>query len=948
MNNRCARNTSSCGGFTFRFFSDNSTHNKVSKEQIIEQLEPQRNPQFHKEHYWKNYQRWTFPLHCDGQIIILNHTICPNFEIQPTGLDHDIKSVNLISSLSIQPSFTLKDAKQSKGFINSTWINYYTTIPGFYFYKEPAADSFAFSYVYHVIQNSLQLFSQEERSFYFSPYRAYDNDKSIHFVDFTITGRPGTYKLGYAVILQKEGKFQCAFAPQENLIQLSMVYEKFFSPLYLALMTIFLMTYFLSIALVVCCNGNYVQEKYPQMEHSEILKPRTSIALTDSSLRIYRDYESNMCSDFCCTLLQKVRPRDQLNIGTEYYFHIRFTSYILRSLFVITLLSIGMILMDIFVVDGTYTKLGIHDLSRIGISSYGIIHNPFSDNGILLIVRFFIAFLTIIVTVIMISFMMRLTRIVLPKKEELSSERTIEIRNVQKSIREESTIQEVFLEHYDEDNVLAAHIAYDLSELKSLLDKIEEKKSKIQYLKKITNFRTRWYQFWKHKKETVKLEIKIREDKLHKLYLETLKFRDSQTIMGTGFAYVTFRSKKLAQDALLKYNSKSWKSSNLSNEKNTISRKWIFKKSSKATDIKMENLKYSACNRWSRFIFGFIVLFVIFLMLGSIGIIFGLHSIERSIFNERFLEQFENFKEILDGINFFFDLQPVWILFVTIISFPLLKKFIDFSKYQTVTEETKMSIFLFLFYLFINTLLIPRFTIVLYGLSIVWFSREPFNTYDYLILQLTPDVLNVVTLIPAVINTFAHLSIIYRISKQYYQTGKIARPNISLVPSKTTSMLIYLYVFIFGNIIPVLVPIGFIYYFLKYFHDGIMIYYYYDKSQDMDGFVLRQNVRSLLFYFGIYPFIYLIIMSKFYGIPYFVFGALILVIVFFFIVLFIYLHRKIKYQQRIIASGAINMYNVPLEEIKNEYRHPLYNFYQSPSPSSIVRLNSKNQIELIN
>ena len=115
----------------------------------------------------------------------------------------------------------------------------------------------------------------------------------------------------------------------------------------------------------------------------------------------------------------------------------------------------------------------------------------------------------------------------------------------------------------------------------------------------------------------------------------------------------------------------------------------------------------------------------------------------------------------------------------------------------------------------------------------------------------------------------------------------------------------------------------------------------------MDGFVLRQNVRSLLFYLGMYPLFYLIIMSKFYGIPYFVFAVLILIIVFFFIVLFIYLHRKIKYQQRIVASGSINIFDVPLEEIKNEYRHPLFDFYQSPAPSTMVRTNSKNQLELI-
>jgi hypothetical protein len=162
-------------------------------------------------------------------------------------------------------------------------------------------------------------------------------------------------------------------------------------------------------------------------------------------------------------------------------------------------------------------------------------------------------------------------------------------------------------------------------------------------------------------------------------------------------------------------------------------------------------------------------------------------------------------------------------------------------------------------------------------------------------------------------------------------------------------MLIFLYVFIFSNIVPLLGPIGFLYFLFKHYHDTIMIFYYYKKSKDMDGFALRQNVKSLLFYIALFPVFYLLIMSKFYGIPYFAFGGFLVLVVGFFIILFIYLHRKIKYQQRIVASGSYNLFSVPVDEIKNEYRHPLYEYYRTPEVSLLRRIaNSDSDIVMIN
>jgi RNA recognition motif-containing protein len=176
--------------------------------------------------------------------------------------------------------------------------------------------------------------------------------------------------------------------------------------------------------------------------------------------------------------------------------------------------------------------------------------------------------------------------------------------------------------------------------------------------------------------------------------------------MGTGYAYVTFQNKNSAQDAIKCFNSRAWKESFLTKESLNLSKNWKIQKSHKASDIIMENLIYSSCNQWTRFFIGNIFLFLVFMVAGGIGFTFGFHSIERSLLKETLFERFQYFQEFFDGVNFLFDLQPLWILFITTVSLPMLKLFIDFSKYKTVTEATKASIFLFLFYLVIYDSLI--------------------------------------------------------------------------------------------------------------------------------------------------------------------------------------------------------------------------------------------------
>ena len=61
-------------------------------------------------------------------------------------------TVNLISPLNYQPEIQILEASNTSNWVNSTWINYFTTIPGYYFVNSPSNASFGFSLLFHYVQ----------------------------------------------------------------------------------------------------------------------------------------------------------------------------------------------------------------------------------------------------------------------------------------------------------------------------------------------------------------------------------------------------------------------------------------------------------------------------------------------------------------------------------------------------------------------------------------------------------------------------------------------------------------------------------------------------------------------------------------------------------------------------------------------------------------------------
>jgi hypothetical protein len=158
--------------------------------QTAETMESTRPPQFSIDYWEENYKKWDFPIDCSKYYVINEQNTCPDFYLKTNNIKQT--SINMIGKIFSlhkgpfpnQPEMYLFDSKNGSDFLNSTWMNFYTTIPGYYFIKTPNndKDAFGFSILFHLIQKILP-------GNYFVPYVNYNTLKKLEFVDFSITGK---------------------------------------------------------------------------------------------------------------------------------------------------------------------------------------------------------------------------------------------------------------------------------------------------------------------------------------------------------------------------------------------------------------------------------------------------------------------------------------------------------------------------------------------------------------------------------------------------------------------------------------------------------------------------------------------------------------------------------------------------------------------------------------
>lgn len=721
--NKCKFSENLCQIYNVEYFGDNQTHNYIDIKDIPDQMEYFRPSNFDKS-YWDNYIRFNFPISCQGYQIISKKEKCPSFNSKKfiylskvkAISTKNINAVNLIGALNIQPGVTLEDSVNGSNFLNSTWLNYYTTIPGYYFIQKPTNDSKVFSMLFDFIQ---RFWSGPFRS----PYFFFNTEKKIEFLDVALVGARGTYQLGYSLIIQKNQTFECAYTVDPYTVNLTMVYESFYGPLTIAAFVACIILYLIFALIVFFC-------KY---KNTDTINDNNYYIKKDVSYRIFE--KQNRFFDILYSMFIMSDEQACEHIGKEAIYYLRFYRLFILFLTLCSGVSVCLIFIDAFATPNLINSQDVSKLS-IAVINPGDYKNGFRYQSYVIIAHLTAAILYIIIGFIFNIFVLRLSRTIFDQKkdDEAISRQTVMIRNLPTYIIDEKELLEHFISQFPKDDILKVTIAYDLSQLSLEFQKIEMLKKKILEFQN-KRIRKQPYQRWWYTKEQIDEKINGFETEIREI--ETKIQQSNKEPKGSGYAFIIFSSEEKAKKCIENYSNPYWRTSHQSiHSKIYQMNKWEVTEAPKTSTIYWDNLPFTRIARVSRIIFGNAILVLAFFLAGLFGFLLSSSTILRSSFTKALgwlIDQTNvSIKYFFSGYGVFLDLSPVWTLVILFATVPMIIINTKWQKHTTSIRERRYLTHSFLFYLFLNSVLMPRIFLFLLGLLISFIALQPFSNFLFI------------------------------------------------------------------------------------------------------------------------------------------------------------------------------------------------------------------------
>lgn len=700
--------------------------------------------------------------------------------------------------------------------------------------------------------------------------------KTIEYFDLSLTGSKGFYNLIYGALILKDSKSYCAFTKLPQKIELKMIYENFYSPLIITLITIFITINILLRILIFCLQPIFVDEKFKK------------------SPAKFKD--QNNLKDFFYAFF-KMSDREAIPfIGTEAYYFLQFSKVVILCMFLFSIVGLGLMFLDIF---SPGNALHTQDITRTSIAAL----NPGGWNlQSLPIIGHFFGIIFYLMIAFGCNILLYYISKSIIKKEDIIPKQTITFYNVPKDIID----KEIFMKYFSEqsEDVLAVNIAWEVRSISKEYAKLK----KLQDILEIRDFKSNRFEFWKWEEQALLDKIFELEDML-----------SNHEKKGSGFIFVTFATVESTNTFKEKFLSSNFKG----HSDDLKTKEWKIKKSPKSPNIIWENLSYGTWAQVIRRVIGYFFLMIGYFLASLFLLFLFASSLLRDYTKRSFVANFNllstNFQSFLVGFNIFLDLTPLWILLMIFIIVPTTFIFVSVSKYHTKTEEKRAIAVLFLMFIFINTTILPRLMNTIVGLSVAFRAKPPFNTYDYFFISLIPDLIGTVTLIPLLFKTiesiFIFIFILFSLCK-----CRIVRPKYTPSFNYSNSIAIFLSILYFGTMIPILPWFGFLFFIYNYFNDRYMILYYYQKSEEIDESFFKNLIRSFLFYILISPFFVMIILSRFQGVSFVIFLILFFVVNPILWAVFLFITRK---KQKIHQVFIMNE-----EKMKIYYQSPYEEYFE--------------------
>eukprot|EP01080_Neovahlkampfia_damariscottae_P005750 gene5750-9571_t len=905
----------SCLNATIDFLGDSKTKGFYKNaSEILTRI-----PSKYSSNYLQNFVPWNeTTIQCENYKRIENALLCPDYNVHAIFENEKVK--NLIERFQKQPVLVLVDAKNGSQFMNSTWLNQLSIIPGVYFVENSSPKSRIFSFIYHVLQG--HVFEQ-------SPYLVNDDTNTISFGDLSLTGPPTKVRLGYATVLQKGGKFQCSFSLQVHELEIESMTLTFFNYFLIVLFGVFVVFSTIFFFLTLICNGKYEEKK----------------GKLGNSKRFFTT-EGSIFLDFLLTMIKPINKNHVVHIGTQAYFFLRYYKTIVIISFLFSLTSIPLIILDIIV--AVFDNFTTYDFSTISIASISLDHPYFS---LFSLMHMGVSLSHIIIMIAFISLILYISQLVLPAEDE--SSRTLEISNIPKDLTDTNVLENKFESYFMKMEIGSVQIAYVLEDLDKLVkerEKEEEQLEKLISIKEYKEDKQKWYQICRYSKIDNKIEKQ--QEVVDKIY-QQINEEKEKNLIGSGVGFITFTEKEYAKKCL-DLAKKNWEVNEQKCD-DEILKNFKFNFAPQPSAIIWENLKYSYSNIIIRTIIGYFIVVIAFSVVSLL--IFSLESITKFKdmyqvpLSKFYLDSDEIIKLILGIVNLFVGLRGIFTLFAiifTMITIIILGKCL---KKHSMVSQLKSTARGILFFMFINSLIVPKIPFFINAFQVAFNAKAPFNTYDYLIQGFTGDVLQVILLIPFLIGALTRFFNILGIVIGYCFNGKVKRSEFDFTQPTALSIYNFIHILFFSSIIPIVSIFGFFYFLFDYLIMKAAIYYYFEKSDDNGSAFLTECVRNLIIFLILYPIVMTLLMMRlkfYYLIPYAIISLLLVTI---FLIGYAVGHFSyFKHKTFMETSKEGDFLTINQTDSVRRYEHPLKDEYFKKNGSTridVLERDSEKEIPTI-
>eukprot|EP01080_Neovahlkampfia_damariscottae_P001658 gene1658-428_t len=950
LENKCKPENYACFEQPIYFLADKNTKRTDNISTIFPVL-----PKIYPSNYFDNFAPWNISFQCKNYTTVKSVDFCPDFKIQlqaPNG--ETVK--NLVEAIPTQPLLNFQNAKNGSNFIESTYLNEFTAIPGTFFFQNSIPKSKFFSFFYEIIH------SNTIRN---SPYFVNDETKNLKFSDLSLTGPPTTVSVGYAAILQdKNGKFQCSFAAEKHVIRIQPIFESFFGILFIIVFCANIIVSVIFLFLMLCCNGHYTY----------------TVRQKGSAHRNY-NFPKSLVLDCIITMIRPINYKDVEFIGTQAYFYLKYYRSLMYAGIGILITSIPLIVLDVILSNYKFTTYDFSTISFASVNLDDVYLSLFS------LVYMAMAFVQIFFTFIFITSISYFARVTLP--EESESTRTLLITGIPLDIDNEELVLNNFIskKFFKRGDIAAVNLCYVFENLKKLANKkmkLNTKYHEFLSAKEKNQERKKWYQCCRHKNIDDKIE-RITEELtvIDKLIDDEMQ----KPLVTTGNAFITFKTKESAQKCI-KLSKNGWKAfSENKNEINVpeekefedITLKGIetdhtnseveietnqifedkkeflktlsFSYAPQPSSIIWENLKFSPKNKFIRQFLGMIIVVLVFITVASINLIVDALSRIRAIFSiplsNFYLQSNRVIQFIFNTFSLFLDAEIIVTIISVVFTFITIRVLTKFVKKYSIVDEMKLNARGVLFFLFLNAFIVPKISISYFGFQVAFSSNSTYSTYDYFIQQLTPAVLTVIILVPMLVGTLTRGFQVFHIISQYLIKGSIKRIEYQYTMPIGITIYNFIHILYFSTVIPIVAVIGVLNYIYDFFMVKASIYYFHKTSENHGSTFLRESVRNLLFFVLLYPFILTLLFMRFklyYFIP---FSIVLFILVVTFSISFYLIFKYLK-SRKIEKKFNTNFKEEFEPEDGFRYKHPLKdykNFKQYSSLSHDIEATSSESIQ---